>query len=166
MLKAVYSRSEGFCARFALGALAWLPVMLGGCSSTVGEEAAYVSAYQPYRDICVISKGEHSPVFDITLMRTLRDRGFNPEFIERGQPAAAKRCRIIVTFTSGTVNIPLEAPADMALGFVDTYTGESYHVSASRRKPAEPKSLFFGRPQADPSVMIRHLVDRLFPERE
>ena len=64
MLKAVSTRSEGFCARFALGALALLPVMLGGCSSTVGEEAAYVSAYQPYRDICVISKGEHSPVFD------------------------------------------------------------------------------------------------------
>ena len=161
----VFSRPASLLPRLTAPALIAFSALLGGCSSTAEQPPAYDSAYQPYRSICVVTEGEHSPVLDIALMRTLRDRGFEPEFIKRGQTERARRCRVIVTFSSGSVNVPLDTPAEMSLGFVDSYTGESYHASVSRRHAGEQNSLFFGRPIPDPAVTIRHLVDRLFPER-
>ena len=160
-----FFRSARLMPRLTAPVLIALSALLGGCSSTGEQPPAYDNAYQPYRSICVVTEGEHSPVLDVALMRTLRDRGFEPEFIKRGQPERARRCRGIVTFASGAVNVPLDSPSEMSLGFVDSYTGESYHVSVTRRHSGESKSLFFGRPLPDPAVTIRHLVDRLFPER-
>ena len=95
----------------------------------------------------------------------LRDRGFTPELLESGDLPSVRRCRGIVTFSTGKALRPFEAPASMSLTFLDAYTGETYHVAASRAKGGEAHALFAGAPFADPAQMIRELVERLFPER-
>ena len=57
------------------------------------------------------------------------------------------------------------APASMSLTFLDAYTGETYHVAASRAKGGAGHALFADAPFSDPAQMIRQLVERLFPER-
>jgi len=76
-----------------------------------------------------------------------------------------RRCRGIVTFSTGRTLRPFEAPASMSLTFLDAYTGETYHVAASRAKGGAGHALFADAPFSDPAQMIRQLVERLFPER-
>lgn len=53
----------------------------------------------------------------------------------------------------------------MALTFLDTFTGETYHVAASRQGVSNAGALLAKCPFEDPEETIRQLVDRLFPER-
>ncbi len=138
------------------------------CTSTpeaLQDGASYRSPYQPYRSLCIVPAEEHSAALDLTLARMLRDRGFTPELLESGDLPSVRRCRGIVTFSTGKALRPFEAPASMSLTFLDAYTGETYHVAASRAKGGEAHALFAGAPFADPAQMIRELVERLFPER-
>ena len=140
-------RRAALCATCAAASL------LAACSSTqeaAPEEPSYRSPYQSYRSLCVVPAEEHSASFDLTLARMLRDRGFEPE---------------LLTFSTGRTLRPFEAPASMSLTFLDAYTGETYHVSASRAKGGAGHALFADAPFSDPAQMIRQLVERLFPER-
>ena len=84
---------------------------------------------------------------------------------ETGLKLTSWRCRGIVTFSTGRTLRPFEAPASMSLTFLDAYTGETYHVAASRAKGGAGHALFADAPFSDPAQMIRQLVERLFPER-
>jgi hypothetical protein len=142
--------------------------LLAACSSTqeaASEESSYRSPYQSYRSLCVVPAEAHSASLDLTLARMLRDRGFEPELLETGDLPSVRRCRGIVTFSTGRTLRPFEAPASMSLTFLDAYTGETYHVAASRAKGGEGHALFADAPFSDPAQMIRQLVERLFPER-
>ena len=150
-------RRAALCATCAAASL------LAACSST--EEPSYRSPYQSYRSLCVVPAEEHSASFDLTLARMLRDRGFEPELLETGDLPSVRRCRGIVTFSTGRTLRPFEAPASMSLTFLDAYTGETYHVAASRAKGGAGHALFADAPFSDPAQMIRQLVERLFPER-
>lgn len=155
-------RRAALCATCAAASL------LAACSSTqeaAPEEPSYRSPYQSYRSLCVVPAEEHSASFDLTLARMLRDRGFEPELLETGDLSSVRRCRGIVTFSTGRTLRPFEAPASMSLTFLDAYTGETYHVSASRAKGGAGHALFADAPFSDPAQMIRQLVERLFPER-
>ena len=146
-------RRAALCATCAAASL------LAACSSTqeaAPEEPSYRSPYQSYRSLCVVPAEEHSASFDLTLARMLRDRGFEPELLETGDLPSVRRCRGIVTFSTGRTLRPFEAPA---------YTGETYHVAASRAKGGAGHALFADAPFSDPAQMIRQLVERLFPER-
>lgn len=139
-----------------------------GCTGTpeaLPEESSYHSPYQPYQSLCIVPAEEHSAALDLTLSRMLRDRGFAPELLESGDLPSVRRCRGIVTFSTGRALRPFEAPASMSLTFLDAYTGETYHVAVSRAKGGEASALFAGAPFSDPGQMIRELVERLFPER-
>ena len=146
-------RRAALCATCAAASL------LAACSSTqeaAPEEPSYRSPYQSYRSLCVVPAEEHSASFDLTLARMLRDRGFEPELLETGDLPSVRRCRGIVTFSTGRTLRPFEAPA---------YTGETYHVAASRAKGGAGHALFADAPFPNPAQMIRQLVERLFPER-
>ena len=148
-------RRAALCATCAAASL------LAACSSTqeaAPEEPSYRSPYQSYRSLCVVPAEEHSASFDLTLARMLRDRGFEPELLETGDLPSVRRCR-------GRTLRPFEAPASMSLTFLDAYTGETYHVAASRAKGGARHALFADAPFSDPALMIRQLVERLFPER-
>ena len=152
-------RRAALCATCAAASL------LAACSSTqeaAPEEPSYRSPYQSYRSL---PAEEHSASFDLTLARMLRDRGFEPELLETGDLPSVRRCRGIVTFSTGRTLRPFEAPASMSLTFLDAYTGETYHVAASRAKGGAGHALFADAPFSDPAQMIRQLVERLFPER-
>ena len=146
-------RRAALCATCAAASL------LAACSSTqeaAPEEPSYRSPYQSYRSLCVVPAEEHSASFDLTLARMLRDRGFEPELLETGDLPSVRRCRGIVTFSTGRTLRPFEAPASMSL---------TYHVAASRAKGGAGHALFADAPFSDPAQMIRQLVERLFPER-
>ena len=91
-------RRAALCATCAAASL------LAACSSTqeaAPEEPSYRSPYQSYRSLCVVPAEEHSASFDLTLARMLRDRGFEPELLETGDLPSVRRCRGIVTFSTG-----------------------------------------------------------------
>ena len=114
-------RRAALCATCAAASL------LAACSSTqeaAPEEPSYRSPYQSYRSLCVVPAEEHSASFDLTLARMLRDRGFEPELLETGDLPSVRRCRGIVTFSTGRTLRPFEAPASMSLTFLDAYTGD------------------------------------------
>ena len=142
-------RRAALCATCAAASL------LAACSSTqeaAPEEPSYRSPYQSYRSLCVVPAEEHSASFE-------------PELLETGDLPSVRRCRGIVTFSTGRTLRPFEAPASMSLTFLDAYTGETYHVAASRAKGGAGHALFADAPFSDPAQMIRQLVERLFPER-
>lgn len=83
------------------------------CTSTpeaLQDGASYRSPYQPYRSLCIVPAEEHSAALDLTLARMLRDRGFTPELLESGDLPSVRRCRGIVTFSTGKALRPFEAP--------------------------------------------------------
>ena len=160
--------SEFLTRRAAVFAACASAALRAACSSMPGtgpEGRSYLDPYQSYKSLCVVPAEDHSATYDLTLMRMLRDRGFEPDLMERGDRESVRRCRGIVTFSTGKTPRPFDAPAFMSLTFLDTYTGETYHVYAARSKAGEGHALFADAPFSDPGRMIKNLVERLFPER-
>lgn len=158
--------SKFLCA-CQLGLVAGLALVMGGCSTQTPQEnqANYVSPYQQIKEVCVMPAEVHHATFDLTLLNMLRDRGFKPILLEGNDEPTFNQCRTVVTFSARGHAQALEAPTTMALTFLDTFTGETYHVAASRQGVSNAGALLAKCPFEDPEETIRQLVDRLFPER-
>ncbi len=150
-----------------LGLVAGLALALSGCSTqkTQEDQAKYVSPYQQIKDVCVMPAETSHGSLDLTLLHMLRDRGFTPTLLATQDESALNQCRALVTFSARGDRDELETPNAMSLTFLDTFTGETYHVAASRQGVVGTRTLLAKRVFEDPEETIRKLVERLFPER-
>lgn len=150
-----------------LGLVAGLALALSGCSTqkTQEDQANYVSPYQQIKDVCVMPAETSHGSLDLTLLHMLRDRGFTPTLLATQDESALNQCRALVTFSARGDRDELETPNAMSLTFLDTFTGETYHVAASHQGVVGTRTLLPKRVCEDPEETIRQLVERLFPER-
>lgn len=143
-------------------------VLTTGCVSGPSDtayEIRFLSPYQHYRSLCVVPAEQHDDGLDLTLLRMLKDRGFEPTLLKPSDAEDIRRCRGIVTFSTKGEHRPMEAPSTMSLTFLDTYTGETYHVAVSQKTAPEAGLWRVNTMMNDPVSAIRQLVERLFPER-
>ncbi len=140
--------------------LAVLGLILTSLGCTTGETPRhYESAYQYLSSLCLVPAEDHSDSLDLMVMQTLRDRGFEPILVEPDDAEALSECRSRVVFSVDEKT----STETMSLTFTDRYTGENYHVKIGN-KEAGLREFGSGSPLTERALMIRRLVDRLFPE--
>ena len=141
-------------------ALAVSGIFLTSLGCTTGEAPRhYESAYQNFGSLCLVPAEDHSDSLDLMVMQTLRDRGFAPSLVEADDEKALSDCRSRVLFSVDEK----KSTETMSLTFTDKYTGETYHVEIGD-KEAGLREFGSGSPLTERALMIRRLVDRLFPE--
>ncbi len=147
--------------------------LLSGCQSLKnffwGEpeiKNPYADAYRDYESPCVIGSDDHSPTLDVMLLNAMKDRGLKPQLIDEKDTERLKSCRITVRFSVEGGDSFTQGVEGMSLFYRDHKTGETYWVGIGKRNRFNMPELSSAAAEArDPQVIIRQLVERLFPER-
>lgn len=153
--------------------LALAGALVSGCASvknlftdTPEVKNPYGDAFRVYEEPCVIPLAEHSPTLDVMLINTMKDRGLKPQLVDEHDEERIKACRITVHFSvEGLDNIAIGVKG-MSLFYRDHKTGETYWVGMGKQSRFNmPELVSSGLENHDPQVMMRQLVERLYPER-
>lgn len=153
------------------------PVLDADLSARSKDPAGLVTGLPAQGEtVCIASGAGNSSEFDLALRRALHDHGYRAVFLQPAEEPDAKRCRFFLALTGARVWTPGDLPARIALDYRDLYTGETQRA-VWRRTPAEqalrrqgtgegtdgaPNPLVSGL-YGDVNLIMRHLVDQLFP---
>ena len=122
--------------------------------------------------VCLSSTARSASTLEVFLRRAIADRGYRVVMLNPGESAISDVCRFHVIFsTDGDVRSG-ELPRAITRDFRDFYTGESQHAdwrradthpSFMRTTADQGASMLIAGPYGDPAMIIRNLVDQLFP---
>ena len=127
--------------------------------------------------VCLSSTGRRFSSFEVFLRRAIADRGYRVVMLNPGETLStdiSEVCRFHVIFSAFGEANPGEMPRAITLDFRDFYTGESQHADWRRAdnppgfmrtgaKGDAKQSPLIAGPYGDPDMIIRNLVDQLFP---
>lgn len=159
--------------RFSLRRVLWLTSLVGlvgslsACSwFTPNDTNAYANAYRVYESPCVLPEGGHSPTLDVMLLNAMKDRGLTPQLIATEDDIKTNACRIVVRFSVEDGQTVALGVKGMSLFYRDLKTGETYWVGMGNHNRYQmPTRLGAPTDKLDAGLLIRQLVERLFPER-
>lgn len=173
---------------FAASAAALCALALAGCAADAGRPAdlsarssdpqGLISGLPASGEaVCLAATADRQPVLDLQVRRALADRGYRVLMLAPGEVPSPKRCRFLVTVTGGRTATPADLPDAIELDYFDLYTGESQRAkwrreanlngwrraSALQVQAGAPNNPLLSVPAMDCELIVRNLVDRLFP---
>lgn len=153
------------------------PVLDADLSARSEDPAGLVTGLPAQGEtVCLAPGTENSSEYELALRRALHDHGYRAVFLQPAEEPDAKRCRFHLVLTGARVWTPGDLPAKIALDYRDLYTGETQRA-LWRRTPAEQAWRRTGAGSTeddaanplvsglygDVNLIMRHLVDQLFP---
>jgi hypothetical protein len=155
-----------FTASFLSGCL--LIGTLAGCATAPeeGQLSAYREAYRDFEHPCVVPEPGHADTFDVMLLKAMRDRGLEPRLLDDVALKEDDTCRQVVRFAVEDGQQVAKGVQGMSLFLRDRKTGETVWVGLGKQTrfgmPDRPTSEL---QRLDAGILIRQLVERLFPDR-
>lgn len=130
--------------------------------------------------VCLQSDGTQAAL-DVLLRSAVVDRGYRVVMTDAAASTSGEACRFFLVLRASRAKMG-EMPASISLEFRDVYTGEAQRAQWRRDKLAVPaymraayvaddrrgvsdagSNALIAGPYGDPAMIVRSLVDQLFP---